>query len=446
MNLQTSAESTDRVIDTFSPAAPYAGMLTYYAASANPTPRRPELLGEERADICVVGAGFTGMGAALELAERGYKVIVVEGERVGWGASGRNGGQLVNGYSRRMQEVRQHYGAEAEKAFGAMALEGQGIIRERVAKYGIECDLRSGNAIMAMSRPQLKLMAERTEEWHRHGHTQMFFAEGAAAREHINSDRYIGGMFDPIGGHMHSLNYVLGEAAAFESLGGRIFENSRVTHVDRGAEPVVHTAKGLVRANKVLVCGNAYLGDAAPDLSGRILPVSSQVIATEVLGDDLLETLLPTNYCIEDIRYIPDYYRRTADGRLLYGGGTIYGGFDPASIEGKILPQLHQTFPQLKGVKVDFQWSGNFALTMTRYPQMGRVSDSVYFSQGDSGHGVTTTQMLGRRLAEAIDGQMTKFDVFASLPYIPFVGGKLFRVPYCVLGAWYYGMRDRLGI
>lgn len=437
---------TDRPIDHFSPAAPYAGLPSYYAATANPAPRRPELLGEETCDVCVVGAGFTGLSAALELAERGYKVIVVEGERVGWGASGRNGGQLLNGYSRRMQEVRKNYGAKAEAGFGAMALEGQEIIRERVAKYDIACDLRAGNAIVAMSKPQMRELADRTEEWHRHGHPDVFLAEGADAKAHINSDRYIGGMFDPKGGHMHSLNFVLGEAAAFEGLGGRIFEHSRVTHVDRSDAPVVHTARGQVRANKVLVCGNAYLGDAAPDLSGRILPVSSQVIATEVLGDELLETLFPSNYCIEDIRYIPDYYRRTADGRLLYGGGTVYGGTDPATIEDKIVPQMHLTFPQLKNTKIEFQWSGNFALTMTRYPQMGRVSGSVYFSQGDSGHGVTTTQMLGRRLAEAIDGQLTKFDVFASVPFIPFFGGKLLRVPYCVLGSWYYGLRDKLGI
>ena len=176
---------TDTIIDRFTPAAPYAGLPTYYAASANPTPRRLELLGEETCDICVVGAGFTGMSAALELVERGYKVIVVEGERVGWGASGRNGGQLLNGYSRRMLEVRKHYGAEAEAAFGAMSLEGQEIIRERVAKYGIECDLRAGNAIMAMSKPQLRELEDRTEEWHRHGHPDVFLAEGGRlARAH----------------------------------------------------------------------------------------------------------------------------------------------------------------------------------------------------------------------------------------------------------------------
>lgn len=437
---------TSTQFDHFTPGAPYAGMATYYAATANPVPRRRELVGDETCDVCVVGAGFTGMSAALELAELGYSVIVVESERVGWGASGRNGGQLVNGYSRRLLEVRKHYGADAERAFGAMALEGQAIIRERVDKYDIACDLRAGNGIVAINKAQFRELEDRTDEWHRHGHTSVELIEGAQTRNYVNSERYVGGMFDPQGGHMHSLNYVLGEAAAFEQLGGRIFEHSRVTNVDRSASPVVHTARGKVRANKVLVCGNAYLGDAAPDLSSRILPVSSQVIATEILGNDYLDTLFPSNYCIEDIRYIPDYYRRTADGRLLYGGGTVYGGTDPASIEGKILPQMYQTFPQLRGTKVEFQWSGNFALTMTRYPQLGRVSESVYFSQGDSGHGVTTTQMLGRRLAEAIHGQMTKFDVFASLPFIPFVGGRLLRVPYCVAGSWYYALRDKLGI
>ena len=425
---------------------PYAGMSTYYAATANPAPERPVLRGEHHCDVAVVGAGFTGMSAALELAERGYKVIVVESERVGWGASGRNGGQLVNGYSRRLAEVGKHYGKQAERDFGAMALEGSDIIRERVAKYNIACDLRDGNSLVAMHHSHMRHIRSRVEEWHSFGYTSVRLLEGDALRELINTDRYVGGYADPRGGHMHSLNYVLGEAAALEQLGGQIFEHSRVTHVDRSAKPIVHTAEGMVRANKVLVCGNAYLGDAAPDLSSRILPVSSQIIGTEVLGEDLLNELLPGNHAMEDVRYIPDYYRRTADHRIIYGGGSVYGGTDPASIEDKIRPQMLLTFPMLKDVKIEFAWSGNFALTMTRYPQVGRVSDSVYYSQGDSGHGVTTTQMLGRRLAEAIDGQLTKFDVFASVKYIPFVGGKMFRVPYSVAGSWYYGLRDKLGV
>ncbi|MBU2017068.1 MAG: FAD-binding oxidoreductase, partial [Alphaproteobacteria bacterium] len=239
---------------------PYAGLPSYYAATANRVTERPQLRGEERCDVAIVGAGFTGMSAALELAERGYSVIVVEGERVGWGASGRNGGQLVNGYSRQLSEVRKHYGAEAERQFGEIAREGSDIIRERVAKYGIECDLRDGNSIVGMHDAHMRFLRGRVEEWHRHGYTDVELLEGDAIRKVVNSDRYVGGYYDPRGGHMHSLNYVLGEAAAFEALGGRIFEQSRVTKVDRSARPVVHTAQGHIVANKVLVCGNAYLG------------------------------------------------------------------------------------------------------------------------------------------------------------------------------------------
>lgn len=429
-----------------SPKQPYADMPTYYAATANPAQERPVLNGDHRCDICVVGAGFTGMSAALELAERGYDVIVVEAKRVGWGASGRNGGQLVNGYSRRLSEVRKHYGEQAERDFGAMALEGSNIIRERVKKYQIECDLRDGNAIVGMHEAHLRFLRERADEWRRHGHDSVQFFEGEEIKTIVNSDRYAGGYLDPLGGHMHSLNYVLGEAAAFERLGGKIFENSRVEHVNRSEKPFVQTAGGKVFADKLLICGNAYLGDAASDLSSKILPVSSQIIGTEILGEDVVNELIPANCAVEDTRYIPDYYRRTADHRIIYGGGSVYGGTDPSSIVDKIRPQMLLTFPRLKDIKIEFAWSGNFALTMTRYPQVGRLSPSVYYSQGDSGHGVTTTQMLGKRLAEAIDGQLAKFDVFASLSDIPFIGGKILRVPYCVMGSWYYGLRDRLGV
>lgn len=424
----------------------YADMPTYYAATANPARERPILRGDHRCDICVIGAGFSGMSAALELAERGYDVIVVEARRVGWGASGRNGGQLVNGYSRSLSEVRKHYGDQAERDFGAMALEGAGIIRERVKKYKIECDLRDGNAIVGMHQAHMRFLQERVAEWRRHGHDSVRLLEEEEVQSVVNSERYVGGYLDPLGGHMHSLNYVLGEAAAFENLGGKIFENSRIEHVDRSDKPFVQSESGRVFAEKLLICGNAYLGDEVGDLSSRVLSVSSQIIGTEVLGEDVVNDLIPANCAVEDARYIPDYYRRTADHRIIYGGGSVYGGGDPASIVDKIRPQMLLTFPELKNARIDFAWSGNFALTMTRYPQVGRLSPSVYYSQGDSGHGVTTTQMLGKRLAEAINGQLTKFDVFASLRDIPFVGGKVFRVPYCVLGSWYYGLRDRLGM
>lgn len=422
----------------------YAGVPSYYAATAHRAPKRPPLTGEARADVCVVGGGFTGLSAALELAKRGLSVIVLEGERVGWGASGRNGGQLIHGYSRGLDVIGRRHGPDVERGLGEMALEGARIIRERVAEHGIDCDLVDGGFVAAFNAKQLDEMRAEVETWARHGHHAPYVVEREAVRAIVRSDRYVGGLVDPSGGHFHPLNFLLGEAAAFERLGGVIHEHSRVTNITEGARPVARTAHGSVTAAALLLCGNAYLGDAVPRLSRRVMPVSSQIVVTEPLGVTAA-ALLPGNHCVEDANYILDYYRRTADDRLLYGGGIVYGGRDPASIEGKIRPNLRKTFPELGDVRIDYAWSGNFALTLTRIPQIGRLSSTVYYSHGDSGHGVTTTQLLGRLLAEAVAGQLGRFDLFANLPYRAFPGGQSFRVPLTVLGSWYYALRDRLG-
>ncbi len=419
---------------------------SWYAHSANDKTVRPSLEGALEADVCVIGAGFTGVSAALQLAENGYKVIVLEGERVGFGASGRNGGQIVNGYSRDLETIARRYGPDKAARLGAMSLEGGQIIRERVAKYDIKCDLVDGGFFAAFTDKQVREMAHVKAHWEKHGHTGLEMVSKAEVGKYVKSDRYVGGMIDKLGGHIHPLNLVLGEAAAVESLGGRIFENSRVTGVDFGANPVVRTARGSVKAKYVLVCGNAYLGSMLPKITDKMMPVSSQVMATEPLDPKLIEELLPANYCVEDANYVLDYYRRTADNRLLYGGGIGYGGQDPANLTGVIRPNMLKTFPQLANTKIEFAWSGNFALTLTRIPHMGKLADNVYFSHGDSGHGVTTTHLLGKILGEAVAGHSGRYDVWSSLTALPFPGGKTFRVPLTVLGAWWYGMRDKLGI
>jgi gamma-glutamylputrescine oxidase len=419
---------------------------SWYAASARDKRGRPALEGETVADVCIIGAGFTGVSAALELAERGYSVVVLEAERIGFGASGRNGGQIVNGYSRDLEVIASRYGHEKAVKLAAMSLEGGEIIRERVAKYGIECDLVNGGFFAAFTDKQIREMAHSKAEWERYGHPGLEMVSRSDVGRYVNSDRYAGGMIDKLGGHIHPLNLVLGEAAAVEQLGGRIFEGSRVTALETGDTSVVRTARGSVRASYVLVCGNAYLAPLLPQIHGRMMPVSSQVMATEPLDASLIESLLPANYCVEDANYILDYYRRTSDNRLLYGGGIGYGGNDPRDLTGVIRPNMLKTFPQLKDVRIDYAWSGNFALTLTRIPHMGRLSDKVYFSHGDSGHGVTTTHLLGKILGEAVAGHAERFDVWSSLPNLAFPGGKTFRVPLTMLGAWWYGLRDRLGL
>jgi gamma-glutamylputrescine oxidase len=419
---------------------------SYYAATANRRDARPPLRGSETADVCIVGAGFTGISAALELLERGFSVVVLEAARVGWGASGRNGGQIVNGYSRDLDVIAKRYGQVAGRAIGAMAMEGGDIIRERVKKYDIACDLVDGGLFVALNANQMRGLAHDKKIWAEYGHTGFELIDKPGLALHVASARYAGGLLDHKGGHLHPLNLVQGEAAAVERLGGRIFEDSRVIAVDAGDAPIVRTAAGEVRAKNVLVCCNAYIGDLLPEIGHKIMAVSTQVLATERLGEALARRLLPSNVCVEDANYVLDYYRRTPDHRIIYGGGIVYGGQDPESIRAKILPNMLKTFPELRDARIDFAWSGNFALTLTRFPQIGRLSPNVYFSHGCSGHGVTTTHLLGRLVAEAIAGAPARFDVLAKLPYYPFPGGKTLRVPLTVLGSWYYRSRDRLGI
>lgn len=419
---------------------------SWYAASARDKRVRPALAEDVTADVCVIGAGFTGISAALELCERGYSVVVLESERIGFGASGRNGGQIVNGYSRDLETIAGRYGRDKAIALGKMSLEGGDIIRDRVVKYGIACDLVQGGFFAAFTDKQMRQMEQDKAEWERHGHAGLEMVSRADVGKYVKTDRYAGGMIDTLGGHIHPLDLVLGEAAAVESLGGRIFEGSRAIAIEPGARPVVRTTSGSVTASYVLICGNAYLAPLMPEIHGRMMPVSSQVMVTEPLDPALIESLLPANYCVEDANYILDYYRRTADNRLLYGGGIGYGGNDPKDLTGVIRPNMLKTFPQLRNVEIDYAWSGNFALTLTRIPHMRRLSDTIYFSHGDSGHGVTTTHLLGKILGEAVAGHAERFDIWASLPNLPFPGGRVLRVPLTMLGAWWYGLRDKLGL
>ncbi|SNT72619.1 NAD(P)/FAD-dependent oxidoreductase [Paracoccus seriniphilus] len=430
---------------------PYAGTgehtTSYYAASANPSPRRPALEGDHDTDICVVGAGYSGLSTALHLAEKGHRVTIVEGARIGWGASGRNGGQIVNGLNASLQTIGRRYGQDTARFVAGLVQEGGEIIRERVRTYDIKCDLKDGNVFAALTDKHLRDLEERKALWESYGLRNQRILDRDEMREHANSDLYTGGLLDVSGGHMHPLNLALGEAAAFENRGGTIFEMSPVISVVHdAARPVVRTAQGQVTCKTLVLCGNAYLGHVVPELAPRVMPVSTQVMATEPLGEALARELMPADTCVEDVRYILDYYRMSADHRLLFGGGTVYGGSDPRDIKAKLWKNLRKVFPQLEGRRIDYAWSGNFALSFSRVPQMGRIGSNTYFAHGYSGHGVTGSHTFGRILSEAIDGDVSRFDVFANLPWIPFPGGRTFRVPYSVIGSWWYALRDRLGV
>jgi gamma-glutamylputrescine oxidase len=419
-------------------------VASYYAASANPQPSRPALRGRTDADVCIVGAGYTGLSSALHMAEAGFKVVVLEAAKTGWGASGRNGGQIVHSYSRDIDVIEKNHGKAVADAMGSMAFEGARIIRERVAKYGIDCDLKDGGVYAAKTRKKAEALHEHKELWEKYDGLKMQLVEGADIRNYVHTDEYQAILIDPTGGHIHPLNLALGEATAFESLGGFIHEQSPVIKIGRGETAVVRTAEGEVHAKFVIVACNAYIGELEPRLGAKAMPCGTQVVATAPLDD--WQGVLPSDYCVEDTNYLLDYYRLSADKRLIFGGGVVYGAKDPEDIESHIRPNLERTFPQLKGVPIDYAWTGNFLLTLSRLPQVGRLESNIYYAQGCSGHGVTYTHMIGRVLSEAIRGQCQRFDVFAGLPHYPFPGGRMFRVPFTALGALWYDIRDRLGV
>lgn len=419
---------------------------SFYAQSANEKTPRDALHSHIQADVCVIGAGYTGLSSALHLAECGFKVVVLEAARVGFGASGRNGGQIVHSYSRDMDFIEKRYGKKSANMLGSMAFEGGEIIRGIVDKYAVACDLKRGGVFAACNKRQMQELQDKAALWQRYGHTELELVDAAGIKNYVGSDRYVGGLVDHSGGHFHPLNLAQGEAAAIESLGGSIYEDSAALAIAPGEKVRVSTAGGSVTANYLVVAGNAYLGDLVPQLAQKSMPCGTQVITTEVLPESVRQELLPRDYCVEDCNYLLDYYRLTGDGRLLYGGGVTYGGREPDRVMDMIRPNMLTTFPQLDKVKLEFGWTGNFLLTLTRIPQFGRIGDNIYYAQGYSGHGITSTHLAGKLIAEVLQGQAERFDAFASLPHYPFPGGRALRIPFTAMGAWYYTLRDKLGI
>ncbi len=420
---------------------------SYYAATRNLTTDFPVLEESVECDVCVIGAGYTGLSSALFLAEAGYSVTVLEAAQVGFGASGRNGGQLVNSYSRDVDVIEARYGEKTARVLGSMMFEGADIIRQRIGRYDIQCDYRPGGIFAALNKKQLKALAEQKSSWEAYGNQNLTMLDAADIKREVGCANYVGGLLDLQGGHIHPLNLALGEATAFIGLGGKIFEQSAAVEITYGEPITVSTARGVVRAKYLLIAGNAYL---AQNLDNRVtaksMPCGSQIAVTEPLPENVARSLIANNYCVEDCNYLLDYYRLTADNRLLYGGGVVYGAREPDDIEQLIKPKILKTFPQLKDVKIDYRWTGNFLLTMSRMPQFGRIEKNAYYMQGYSGHGVTCSHLAGKLISEMIRGDAERFDAFASLPHMPMIGGRTFQAPLTAMGAAYYALRDRFGI
>jgi len=417
---------------------------SYYAASANEQAGYPALHGAQSADICVVGAGFTGIATALTLAERGYSVTVVEANRVGWGASGRNGGQIICGISG-AAKLRKKHGETISDLLWEMKWRGNDIIFDRVNKYAIDCDLKSGYIEVAYKSRQMGNLEDNMKELQRHKFPYEYrLLDKEETRRTLGTEAYIGSMTNMRNGHLHPLNLCLGEARAAIDLGATIFEMSPVTGIVHGDKPKVVTAHGHVEANAVVLAGNAYHTLEPKHLSGLTFPAGSYIIATEPLSKELIDEINPQDLAVCDLNEVVDYYRMSADGRLLYGGRCNYSGREPSSIKASILPRMLKTYPQLKDLRIDYEWGGNVGIVINRIPLLGRINGNVWYSQGYSGHGVCATHIMGEVIADAIAGQMEKFDLYARVKHHRIPGSQWMGNQMIALGMLYYRLKDLL--
>ncbi len=417
---------------------------SYYAATANETTNYATLEGSISADVCVVGAGFTGVSTALTLAERGYSVAVVEANRVGWGASGRNGGQLINGISG-LEKIRRKHGDGIADMLWDLKWRGNDIVYDRVEKYGIDCDLKSGHVEVAAKPSHAKYFDDYFGERERYKFPYRYeIWNRERTCELIGSDAYHGGFICYRDGHLHPLNLCIGEARAAHELGVQIFEQSPVTRIEHGARPKVMTATGSVAADSVVLAGNAY-GRLEPRyLSNLVFPAGSYIIATEPLSESIVEQINPLDVAVCDTNEIVDYYRLSADRRLLYGGACNYSGRDPASIKSYILPRMLRVYPQLKDVRIEFEWGGKIGIVLNRIPAVGRIKGNVYYCQGYSGHGVNATHIMSEIVSDAIAGTMERFDLFADVRHFRIPGSQWVGNQVIALGMLYYRMKDLL--
>ena len=418
---------------------------SYYSATAHPAPNHPQLQGAIDADVCVIGGGIAGCSTALNLAERGFRVALLEGQRIGWGASGRSGGQALVGYASGQSKLVAALGRDDARKLWDISVEALNVLRDRVARHSINCDLHWGAMHVAIKpRQHNQLLAEQREAEDAYGYTKLRFLERADVEALLDTRRYRAGLFDSGSGHLHPLNYTLGLARAASDAGVRIYEHSNATRVTPGERAVVTTAQGEVRARFVALCCNAYIGELSAPLRARIMPVGTYIVATEPLGEARISSLMRENIAVSDVNFVLDYFRRSADHRLLFGGRVSYSGIDAFDTASATRKRMIKVFPQLTDAKIEHAWGGFVDITMSRAPDFGRLAPNIYYLQGFSGHGIALTGIAGQLVAEAIAGHAERFDLFTKLKHRDFPGGPLLRTPSLVLAMLWYRMRDLL--
>lgn len=417
-------------------------MNNYYHATKRVDLITHPLDGDVNVDVAIIGGGITGVSAALHLAERGYNVALLEAEHIGWGASGRNGGQALPGFGASQMKIKSLVGPEKSKRLWDLSVEAVNLLHAQIRRFDIPCDPVIGYLHAAIKPHHVRELEETQEELAELGAPAGRILKGEELRGRLASPRYLAALEDSIAGHIHPYNYTLGLALAAQNAGAKLYSQTRVTRVTPGKTVTIETSRGTVRAAYLLTAGGAYLGDLMQGLAGYIMPVGTYIIATEPRDD--VRNLIPGNEAVADLNFVLDYFRRSADDRMLFGGRVSYSTLPPPSLKNSMLARAVRVFPQLANARVEYLWGGNVDISRNRAPHFGRLTENILFTQGFSGHGVALTGLAGKLVAEAIAGQAERFDVFAAIPHARFPGGRTFRVPALLLATTYFRLRDML--
>lgn len=415
---------------------------SYYAATVNDRTRYPQAEGDMLADVCIVGGGFSGVASALTLAERGYSVVILEANRIGWGASGRNGGQMIAGISGE-HNIEKQLGTAGRELLRAIRYRGHEIIADRVARYGIDCDLKYG-WMEAAARPRhMQHLRSYVDARRAEGDGDgLEIVEPGEMPRVLGTSVYHGGYIDRRSGHLHPLNLVMGEARAAAALGVRIFEDSGVVEIKGGAQPFVRTSRALVKAQSIILAGSTDHAFQRGPLRGLTFPTGSYIIATGPLEEATVQAINPQDLAVADSNVVLDYFRLSADRRMLFGGRCNYSNRDPKDLSAALRPRLIEIFPQLTDAPIEFSWGGRIDIVLTRVPAIGRLEPNVYFMQGYCGHGVNATHIAAEIVCNAIAGTMEKFDLFEKIRHIRMPVPRWVGNQMLALGMLYYRLRD----
>lgn len=421
-----------------------SAVRSWYQRTAAPWSVRAPLLGQSRVDVAILGGGLTGLSAAIELARAGRKVAIVEARSIGWGASGRSGGQAIFGFGCDQHKITSALGIDDSRKLFAWSLEGMRLLRSRIDEFAIDCDWRDGHAHVPIKPRQVRELRSWQDDLATNFDYPVDWWDTTQLRAVVASDRYRGALVDRNSGHLHPLNYTIGLARAALSLGVVIHEQSEVTSLMHGTPARLQTAHGELVADSVVLAGNAYVHGIAPELDARIMPVGTYIGATEPLGPDRAHALIGNGMAVADINWALDYFRLSSDHRLLFGGRASYSTLEPLNLAGVMASRMRRVFPQLADVRFEDVWGGYVDISLSRAPHWGRIAPNVYFAQGFSGHGIAATGLAGRVIAEAITMQTNRLDVFERLKHRPFPGGRAFRTPLLVAAMAWYKLRDAL--